>query len=44
VFRDEPLEVGDELRDGDGRYRVERVEQPPSPRGFGHAWAELDDS
>jgi hypothetical protein len=39
--RDEPLEVGAELDDGRNRYRVVRVEQPPSPRGFGRAWAEL---
>ena len=31
-FRDEPLEVGAELDDGGNRYRVVRLEQPPSPR------------
>jgi hypothetical protein len=40
-FRDEPLEPGAELRDGPGRYRVARLEQPPNPLGFGHAWAEF---
>jgi hypothetical protein len=40
-FRDEPLEVGDELRDGDGRYMLERVQQPRNPHSFGHAWAKL---
>jgi hypothetical protein len=38
-FRDQPLDVGDELRDGDGSYAVERVEQPPNPHSFGRAWA-----
>jgi hypothetical protein len=37
----EPLEVGDELDDCGERYRVVRVEQPPSGTGFGRAWAEL---
>ena len=27
-------------RDGGARYRVERVEQPPNPSGFGPVWAE----
>lgn len=40
-FRDEPLEVGAELMEGRRRYRVVRVEQPPSPRRLGRAWAEL---
>jgi hypothetical protein len=35
------LEVGEELRDGGGRYRVTRVEHPPNPSAFGHAWGEL---
>jgi hypothetical protein len=34
-----PLEVGAKLLDGGDRYRVERVEPPPSQSGFGHAWA-----
>jgi hypothetical protein len=40
---DEPLEVGCELTEGADRYRVVRVERPPKPRSFGHAWAELLD-
>ena len=39
--RELPLEVGDELDDCGEHYRVVRVEQPPSPMGFGRAWAEL---
>jgi hypothetical protein len=27
-----------ELTDGGRGYRVERVEQPPNPNAFGHAW------
>jgi hypothetical protein len=38
-LHDEPLAVGAELVDGGARYRVERVEPPPNPGGFGHAWA-----
>jgi hypothetical protein len=38
---DERLVPGAELRDGGARYRLLRVEHPPSPQGFGHAWAEL---
>jgi hypothetical protein len=38
-FFDAPLDVGAELADGAGRYRVERVEPPPNPSAFGHAWA-----
>jgi len=41
VFATSALEVGTELADGGNRYHVVRVEQPPSPRGFGRAWAEL---
>jgi hypothetical protein len=37
--RDEPLDVGAELADGGARYHVERVEPPPNPNAFGHAWA-----
>jgi hypothetical protein len=37
--RDEPLEADAELRDGGSVYEVERVEQPPNPHSFGHAWA-----
>ena len=40
-FVDEPLEVGDELRDGGRRYAVERVEQPTTQYVLGHAWARL---
>jgi hypothetical protein len=37
-FFDEPLEVGSVVeRD----YRIERIEEPPSPGGLGHAWATL---
>jgi hypothetical protein len=39
--RAEPLNPGDELADGGARYRVERVEPPPNPSAFGHAWASL---
>jgi hypothetical protein len=38
---DRALGVGDLLNDGGSRYRVERVEQPPNERAFGHAWATL---
>jgi hypothetical protein len=38
--RAHPLEPGDELVDGGGRYRVVRVEPSPNPSGFGHAWVE----
>jgi hypothetical protein len=37
-YRREPLTVGGELADGGIRYRVERVEPPPNPNAFGHAW------
>ena len=36
--RAEPLSIGDELDDGGSRYRVKRVDPPPNPNGFGHAW------
>jgi len=42
--RPEPLDVGVEVRDGGTRYRVERVEQPPNERAFGHAWVRRIDS
>jgi hypothetical protein len=42
-YRDEPLEVGDELVDGPARYRVEQVEPPASANGLGRAWATLVD-
>jgi hypothetical protein len=32
------LAVGVELADGGRGYRVERVEPPPNPQAFGHAW------
>jgi hypothetical protein len=38
-LRAEPLAAGAELLDGGARYLVERVESPPNPSGFGHAWA-----
>jgi hypothetical protein len=38
-YRDARIDVGAELDDGGGRYRVERVEQPPHERAFGHVWA-----
>ena len=38
-YRTEPLAIGDELADGGTVYRVERVEPPPNPNAFGHAWA-----
>ena len=37
-YRAEPLAVGVELTEGGARYRVERVEPPPNPSAFGHAW------
>ena len=37
-YRSEPLTVGFELTVGGARYRVERVEPPPNPNAFGHAW------
>ena len=37
-YRSEPLTVGVELADGGTVYRVERVELPPNPNAFGHAW------
>jgi hypothetical protein len=37
-YRSEPLTVGVVLADGGARYRVERVEPPPNPNAFGHAW------
>jgi hypothetical protein len=39
--REEPLEVGTELREGGDRYLVERVEQPRHGRALGHAWVTL---
>jgi len=41
--RAEPLTPGVELHDGGARYRVQRVEQPPNPSSFGHAWAQRID-
>jgi hypothetical protein len=38
-YRSEPLTVGAELTDGGTVSRVERVEPPPNPNAFGHAWA-----
>jgi hypothetical protein len=32
--------AGNELTDGGARYRVERVEPPPNPSAFGHAWGD----
>jgi hypothetical protein len=37
-YRDKPLRVGAELTDGGTVYRIERVEPPPNPSAFGHAW------
>jgi hypothetical protein len=37
-YRSEPLPIGNELADGGSRYRVERLEPPPNPNAFGHAW------
>jgi hypothetical protein len=37
-YRTEPLTVGVELADSGRGYRVERVEPPPNPNAFGHAW------
>jgi hypothetical protein len=36
------LEVGDSLEDCGERYRIVRVEEPPSETGFGRAWADRD--
>jgi hypothetical protein len=41
--REEPLEVGAELRDGPRRHLVERVEQPGHERALGHAWLTVID-
>jgi len=38
-YRREPLTVGAKLTDGGRGYRVDRVEPPPNPNAFGHAWA-----
>jgi len=38
----QPLEVGDELSDGVGTYRVVRVEPKANLGGFGHAWVDVD--
>jgi hypothetical protein len=38
---DTALDAGAEVTDGGARYRIERVEPPPNPSAFGHAWAEL---
>jgi len=37
-YRREPLTVGAKLTDGGRGYRVDRVEPPPNPNAFGHAW------
>ena len=36
---DPPLKVGDEIQDGQQRYRIVRVEPKQTRGGFGHAWA-----
>ena len=41
---DSVLDVGSEVTDRGARYRVERIEQPPDERAFGHAWARLIES
>jgi hypothetical protein len=38
--RDEPLEVGHELRDSTNRYRIVDVVEPPNTTGLGRARAE----
>jgi hypothetical protein len=38
--RDAPLEVGQEIDDCGDRYRIVKVDPPPSEAGFGRAWAE----
>jgi hypothetical protein len=38
---DHHLAVGDELRDGERRYEVERVEHPTTPHTLGRAWVRL---
>jgi hypothetical protein len=35
----EPVEVGAELEESGGRYRVVRVEPAPNPQAFGHVCA-----
>lgn len=35
---DRLLDVGDELRDGERRYEVDRVEHPSALGSLGHAW------
>ena len=42
-FYDRPLEVGDEIADGGGRYRVVWVQERETRGGFGHAWADSVD-
>lgn len=42
--RDVPLEVGDALEDCGERYRIVKVDPPPSEAGFGRAWAQVDKS
>ena len=37
-YRSEPVTVGAELADGGTVYRVARVEPPPNPNAFEHAW------
>jgi hypothetical protein len=36
-----PLEAGEIIDDCSERYRVVKVEPPPSEAGFGRAWAEV---
>jgi hypothetical protein len=43
-YSDGGLDVGSEVTDRGARYRVERIEQPPHERAFGHAWARLIES
>jgi hypothetical protein len=40
-YADEQLKIGDELREGDRHYQVERVEQQTTPYVLGRAWVRL---
>ena len=38
---DEPLEETGTISEGEAEYVLTRVDQPRTPGGLGHAWAEL---
>ena len=41
-YRDEPLNEGDELREGARRYTIAKVEQPLNANALGRAFARLE--